>query len=66
GETLSCGTGAAAAAIATWWWSGQSPEELDWIVDVPGGSLGVRIAGDRVSLSGPAELIARGSVTLPD
>lgn len=65
GETLSCGTGAAAAAIATWWWSGQSPEELDWVVDVPGGSLGVRIAGDRVSLSGPAELVARGKVTLP-
>lgn len=65
GETLSCGTGAAAAALATWWWSGQSPDELAWVVDVPGGRLGVRIAGDRVSLSGPAALVADGRVSLP-
>ena len=65
GETLSCGTGGAAAALATWWWSGQPPEQLDWMVDVPGGRLGVRISGDRVSLSGPAALVADGRVSLP-
>ena len=65
GETLSCGTGAAAAALATWWWGGQSPDQLAWVVDVPGGRLGVQIDGDRVSLSGPAALVAEGRVSLP-
>lgn len=65
GETRSCGTGAAAAALATWWWGGRPADQLDWIVDVPGGRLGVHIAADRVALSGPAELVARGTVTLP-
>ncbi len=66
GETLSCGTGAAAAVLATWFWSGQPAQDLEWIVDVPGGRLGVTIAGDRVSLSGPATLVAQGRVNLPD
>ncbi|WP_246104571.1 diaminopimelate epimerase [Rudaeicoccus suwonensis] len=65
GETRSCGTGAAAAAIATWWWAGQPLDQLAWNVDVPGGRLGVRIDGDRVWLSGPAALVAEGTVTLP-
>ncbi|WP_018156338.1 diaminopimelate epimerase [Demetria terragena] len=65
GETLSCGTGAAAAALATWWWGGQPADQLDWRVDVPGGTLGVHIDGDRVTLTGPAEIVARGQVTLP-
>ncbi len=65
GETRSCGTGAAAAALATWWWGGQPADQLDWIVDVPGGRLGVHISGDQVALSGPAELVATGTVTLP-
>ncbi|MFV0427512.1 MAG: diaminopimelate epimerase [Beutenbergiaceae bacterium] len=61
GETLSCGTGACAAAIATRMWFGeQAPDE--WVVLVPGGQLRVRmIAGDHVELAGPAELI--GTVT---
>lgn len=66
GETLSCGTGAAAAALAIWWWGGRPSDQLDWLVDVPGGRLGVQIAGDRVALSGPAVLVARGTVQLPD
>lgn len=65
GETQSCGTGAAAAALATWWWGGQPQDQLDWRVDVPGGTLGVHIDNTRVSLSGPAEIVARGQVTLP-
>ncbi|YAL84324.1 diaminopimelate epimerase [Dermacoccaceae bacterium W4C1] len=64
GETRSCGTGAAAAALATWWWGGMPQSQLDWRVDVPGGTLGVHIAGDRVALSGPAVVIATGEVTL--
>lgn len=65
GETLSCGTGAAAAALATWWWGGQPADQLDWRVDLPGGTLGVTISGDRVALSGPAVLVAHGEAELP-
>lgn len=66
GETRSCGTGAAAAALATWWWGGQPQDQLDWRVDVLGGTLGVHIKGDEVALSGPAELVADGAVDLPN
>ena len=65
GETRSCGTGAAAAAIATWWWGGKPEGQLDWKVDVLGGTLGVHIKGDEVALSGPAQLVADGEVDLP-
>jgi diaminopimelate epimerase len=64
GETRSCGTGAAAAALATRFWSGV--EDLSpWRVDVPGGSLTVTpLEGQRVELAGPAELVADGDVSL--
>ncbi|MFV0254425.1 MAG: diaminopimelate epimerase [Beutenbergiaceae bacterium] len=62
GETLSCGTGACAAAIATRIWFGQgAPDE--WVVLVPGGQLRVRMLPEQsVELAGPAELI--GTITL--
>ena len=61
GETLSCGTGAAAAALATREWAGAgAPHE--WRVDVPGGVLGVRVSGGHVLLSGPAELVYTGTL----
>jgi diaminopimelate epimerase len=67
GETLSCGTGAAAAALATRSWAGAGAPDA-WRVQVPGGELGVRVAdtaeGLHVFLSGPAELVFDGSVTL--
>jgi len=67
GETRSCGTGAAAAALATRWWEGESDGNTQWVVDVPGGRVGVRaLPGQRVELSGPAVLVADGTVTLPD
>jgi diaminopimelate epimerase len=63
GETRSCGTGAAAAALATRFWAGGRPDT--WTVDVPGGRLRVRaLAGQEVELAGPAELVADGTVTL--
>ncbi len=68
GETLSCGTGTAAAALAFRHWGGdQMPNS--WSVDTPGGRLAVRMfpteEGEHVSLSGPAELVYRGSISLP-
>ncbi|WP_370454459.1 diaminopimelate epimerase [Homoserinibacter sp. GY 40078] len=67
GETLSCGTGAAAAALATRSWAGEGAPDA-WSVQVPGGELGVRVAdtpeGPHVLLSGPAELVYDGVLEL--
>ena len=65
GETLSCGTGAVAAALATRHWAGAGAPN-QWRVDVPGGTVGVRMFatedGEHVSLSGPAELVFEGAL----
>lgn len=67
GETLSCGTGAAAAALATRFWAGQGAPD-QWRVDVPGGTVHVRMFaaedGEHVSLSGPAELVYTGDLAI--
>jgi diaminopimelate epimerase len=67
GETLSCGTGVAAAAHAVRHWAGQAAPDR-WSVEVPGGTLGVRmlrVRGDlHVLLSGPATLVYSGEVAL--
>lgn len=69
GETLSCGTGAAAAALAFRHWAGAGAPN-SWRVEVPGGRLSVRMfpteEGEHVSLSGPAEIVFTGSVHLPE
>jgi diaminopimelate epimerase len=63
GETQSCGTGAAAAALATRFWAGDQGDT--WTVDVPGGRLRVRaLPGNEVELAGPAHLVADGTTTL--
>jgi diaminopimelate epimerase len=65
GETRSCGTGAAAAALATRWWAGADTATDLWRVDVPGGTLRVRaLPGQQVELAGPAVLVADGVTTL--
>ncbi len=62
GETLSCGTGACAAAVATKLWFGDGAP-TDWVVLVPGGQLRVvMLDGGGVELSGPAELV--GEISL--
>lgn len=67
GETLSCGTGVAATALAVRYWAGaQAPD--NWQVEVPGCTLGVRMFpaedGEHVALSGPAQLVYQGEVDL--
>lgn len=68
GETLSCGTGTVAAALATRYWAGTGAPD-DWRVEVPGGSLAVRMFaaedGEHVALSGPAELVFDAVMPLP-
>ena len=63
GETLSCGTGIAAAAIAIRHYAGG--EQNYWKVTVPGGQVAVRMFptedGEHVSISGPAELTYSGN-----
>ena len=67
GETLSCGTGIVAAALATRHWAGPGAPN-QWKVTVPGGVLGVRMFaaedGEHVGLSGAAELVYDGSIDL--
>lgn len=67
GETLSCGTGIVAAALATRLWAGEAAPN-QWTVEVPGGTLGVRMfateEGEHVGLSGPAELVFDGQVEI--
>ena len=67
GETLSCGTGVAATALAVRYWAGDRAPD-NWRVEVPGGTLGVRMFpaedGEHVALSGPAQLVFRGEIDL--
>ena len=63
GETLSCGTGVAAAALAVRHWAGAAAPD-HWMVDIPGGTLGVRMPDGQVFLSGPATLVFTGEVAL--
>lgn len=67
GETLSCGTGIAAAALATRYWAGASAPN-QWQVQALGGVVAVRMFatedGEHVSISGPAELTFDGEIDL--
>ncbi len=62
GETRSCGTGACAVAAATAHIDGaQRP--VTYRVDVPGGTVHVTwTADDQLILTGPAEIVARGTM----
>ncbi len=64
GETRSCGTGAAAAAIAAAYDAGELSLDapVDVRVDVPGGSLVVTVhPSGTADLTGPAVLVAEGT-----
>lgn len=60
GETLACGTGTCAAALAVLLSRGKREGEVQ--LRSPGGPLTVRIEGGRVFLTGPAVLVAEFSL----
>jgi len=67
GETHSCGTGACAVMVAAA--LADQPDggarDVDYRVDLPGGTLRIRwTAGGRVLMSGPALIVARGTTDL--
>ncbi|GAB3188165.1 diaminopimelate epimerase [Nesterenkonia suensis] len=66
GETLSCGTGACAAAAAVRVWAAEDGADA-WTVQVPGGEVTVRFlaredGAEDVELSGPAENVYSGVI----
>jgi diaminopimelate epimerase len=61
GETRSCGTGACAAAYAALQAAGRTAGTV--AVDVPGGRLSVEFDGRTTVLSGPAVVVAAGTLT---
>jgi diaminopimelate epimerase len=62
GETRSCGTGACAAMVAAARADG-GPAVSSYVVDVPGGRLGVAARADgHVELTGPAVIVASGEL----
>jgi diaminopimelate epimerase len=66
GLTLSCGTGAVAAAVAAAVSAGdwQSGRALPWAVHVPGGRLTVTPSATASLLTGPAEIVASGEIAV--
>jgi len=65
GETMSCGTGVVAASLDLKQRTGS--DATIYTVDVPGGTLKVGFdPTGEASLTGPAVIVARGEVTLPD
>jgi diaminopimelate epimerase len=64
GETRSCGTGACAVMVATAVADGAS-RPATYRVDVPGGTLTIEwTEDDRVLMTGPAVIVARGTTDL--
>lgn len=62
GETRSCGTGACAVAVATAV-ADAAAHPVTYRVDVPGGTVHVTWgADDHITLTGPAEIVARGTM----
>ncbi|RJQ78605.1 diaminopimelate epimerase [Pseudonocardiaceae bacterium YIM PH 21723] len=60
GETLSCGTGTVAVTAAVLHAAGQTEGVRD--VLVPGGQVRVSVSATGCTLTGPAELVARGEL----
>ncbi len=64
GETLACGTGACAVAVAAALHA-EDGARAPWCVDLPGGTLTVDWTEEgEVTLAGPAELVAEGALLI--
>lgn len=64
GETRSCGTGACAVMVAAAL-ADEAARGTAYVVDVPGGTLEITwTADDRILMTGPAVLVARGVTDL--
>ncbi len=64
GETMSCGTGACAVMVATAAVD-EAERDVDYQVDLPGGTLTIRqTAEGRLLMTGPAVIVARGTSQL--
>ncbi|WP_194949460.1 diaminopimelate epimerase [Actinomyces trachealis] len=67
GEAQSCGTGCCAVAVALHEWEGEDAPQ-DYLLEVPGGSVGVHVGADpwapgaTVLLTGPTQIIGRISL----
>ena len=65
GETLACGTGACAAVIASVL-NGYCDKETDITVKLLGGELIIRYTDESVFMTGPAEKVFEGIVSVGD
>ena len=63
GETLACGTGACAAAVASVL-NGYCPKGEDITIHLIGGDLNIRYTDEAVILTGPATTVFEGSIEL--
>ncbi len=63
GETLACGTGACAAAVASVL-NGYCPKGEDITIHLIGGELKIRYTDEAVYLTGPATTVFEGSIEL--
>jgi carbamoyl-phosphate synthase large subunit len=61
GETLACGTGACAAAVAAVL-NGVCKRDTDITLKLRGGDLTIRYTGDTVLMTGPATVVFEGEV----
>ncbi|MFR8126550.1 MAG: diaminopimelate epimerase, partial [Acutalibacter sp.] len=63
GETMACGTGACASAVAAIL-CGRCKEGEDIVVKLRGGDLTIRVEGSRVWMTGEAVTVFEGTVTV--
>ncbi len=64
GQTEACGTGACAVAVVAATDDGAEPD-AEYRVDLPGGTLTIRVTEDgRALMTGPAVIVARGTTAL--
>lgn len=64
GETRSCGTGACAVMVAAALADG-APRDTEYRIDLPGGTLRISwTADDRILMTGPAVIVAKGQTSL--